>query len=282
MGLQVEEGNFKGYEGSELFFQTWPQSKPKAVILGIHGLGEHADSYRLLAEGLQDTGYQLFFSDLRGHGRSAGKRGVGTIDEFVRDIKVFTPLVQAKFPDLPFFFLAHSMGGLVLLKLLIRHGSLGASGAVLSSPLLGVAVEVSGIKKGAAQWLSKLTPNLTMNNEIPPENLTHYKKVIERNETDHWRHDRISPLLYTSMLRNMEYVFNRPDKIQLPLLMQQAGDDLVVSAPKAIELFGHLTMADKELITYDGYYHEIYNEIWREKPIGDLVRWLDRHLKVKS
>ncbi len=283
MGLQVEEGNFRGYDGAELFFQTWtPQVNTQSVILGIHGLGEHGDSYRLLAEGLQNSPYQLIFSDLRGHGRSSGKRGVATIDEFVRDIKMFQVVVKEKFPGLPFFFLAHSMGGLVLLKLLIRHGDLGCKGVVLSSPLLGVAVAVPAIKKNSARLLAKITPHLTMFNEINPEHLTHNKKVIEYNETDHWRHDRISPVLFVEMLRNIDYVFARSDKITSPILLQQAGDDLIVSQPKGAQLFELLKIKDKQRIVYDGYYHEIYNEIWREKPIGDLINWLNAHGGIKS
>ena len=52
MEQQVQEGVFKGYDGAELFFQTWFKAKPKAIILGIHGLGEHSDAYKPLAEGL--------------------------------------------------------------------------------------------------------------------------------------------------------------------------------------------------------------------------------------
>src|SRR4029077_4270 len=118
-------GTFEGFDGSELFFQTWPVANPKAVVIGIHGLGEHADTYKRLAIGLQNSPYQLIMSDLRGHGRSSGKRGVGTVDEFVLDNKLFVNVVKQRFSHLPFFFLGHSMGGLVLSKLLIRNGDLG-------------------------------------------------------------------------------------------------------------------------------------------------------------
>src|SRR5690349_8061237 len=104
MGVTIEEGHFKGYDGSELFFQTWPQTSCRAAILGIHGLGEHSNSYRLLAEGLSGSGFQLIMSDLRGHGQSTGKRGVGSIDDFVLDIKLFHTVVKERFADVPLFF----------------------------------------------------------------------------------------------------------------------------------------------------------------------------------
>src|ERR1019366_3195305 len=114
MTASVEEGTFKGFDDAELFFQTWPVTMPKVIILGIHGLGEHSGSYKYLAQGLEKTPYQLIMSDLRGHGRSAGKRGVGSIDEYILDNRLFVNVVRNRFPNLPFFFLGHSMGGLVL------------------------------------------------------------------------------------------------------------------------------------------------------------------------
>lgn len=276
--MNVQEGHFQGYDGLELFFQTWPQKNTKAILLGIHGLGEHVDSYRLLAEGLNDSPFQLIMSDLRGHGRSLGKRGCGSIDDYVKDVKLFHTSVQERYPDVPIFFLGHSMGGLVLLKFLIRQGDQGALGAVLSSPLLGVAVEVAAFKKKSAGFLSSVLPNLTLSNEIPNEHLTHFKDVVKYNETDTLRHDRISPLLYTSILSSIDYVFSRSEIIQCPLFMQVAGDDLLVSKAKALEVFEKLKTKDREKKVYNGYYHEIYNEIWREKPISDLKDWLSLRL----
>ena len=273
----IEEGTFKGFDDAELFFQTWPVSAPKSIILGIHGLGEHSGSYKYLAQGLEKSPYQLIMSDLRGHGRSAGKRGVGSIDEYILDIRLFVNVVQKRYPNLPFFFLGHSMGGLILTKLLIRNGSMGALGAVLSSPLYGVTVKVSAIKEKSATFLNAIAPNMTLANEIPNENLTHDKAIVEEYENDHLRHNRITPKLYTNMVESFDYVFKNADKITLPILMQQSGDDKVVSQPKAEELFNLLTTRDKEKIVYEGYYHEIYNESGRQKPFTDLIRWLDKH-----
>jgi acylglycerol lipase len=279
MDTTIEEGTFEGFDGSELFFQTWPHEAPRAIILGIHGLGEHTDSYKRLAQGLKSAPVQLMMSDLRGHGRSEGKRGVGSIDEFVLDIKLFVKVVRQRFPNLPFFFLGHSMGGLVLIKLLIRNGSMGASGAIFSSPLLGVAVKIPVIKEKSAGFLSKIVPNLSLSNEIPREHLTHDRAVIDEYNSDHLRHDRISPRLFVDILSNFDYVFQNKDKITLPILMQQAADDFVVSQKRAEEFFDLLPSQDKEKIVYQGFYHEIYNEVGRQKPFSDLIKWLQKHMR---
>lgn len=277
MNLTTEEGIFKGYDDSELYYQTWPKDH-KALLVGIHGLGEHSGSYRYLVDGLKDSPYQLVMADLRGHGRSSGKRAVGTIDQYILDTKLFLEEIKKHFPQVPFFFLGHSMGGLILTKFLIRNGNLGALGAVFSSPFYGVAMKVPAIKAKAAGILASLTPRLTLSNEIVLSDLTHDPGCVEFHENDHWRHDRISAQLYMEMMKSIDYVFENHDQLQLPVLYQIAGADKVVSSKRTQEYFELLTCEDKTKYVYEGFYHEIYNEKERSKPIGDLIQWLDKRV----
>ena len=50
--------------------------KPKAVMSLVHGFGEHCMRYVPMAEDLNAQGIAVVAIDLRGHGRSEGKRGV--------------------------------------------------------------------------------------------------------------------------------------------------------------------------------------------------------------
>ncbi len=36
---------------------------------------------------------------------------------------------------------------------------------------------------------------------------------------------------------------------------------------------------EKQLIVYEGFYHEIFNEIGREKVFSDLIGWMDSIIK---
>ncbi|MCC6278044.1 MAG: lysophospholipase [Oligoflexia bacterium] len=279
MSIEINEGHFNGFDGQDLFFQVWPEPQPQALVVGVHGLGEHCESYRRLAEGLKGSGYQLCMSDLRGHGRSSGRRGVGSLDEFVQDIMIFIGEMRRLYPQLPIFILGHSLGGLVVLKTLIKHSDLNIKGVALSSPLLGVTVEIPTWKRKSAQLLSKVAPNLTLFNEIPHKNLTHDWDVVQALGQDHLRHDRISPRLFVDMLASMDFVMANAEKIRQPILIQQAGEDLVVSRPKTEAFFEKLQAPDKELIVYDGYFHEIYNELGRPRVFEELKRWFKKHLK---
>ncbi len=277
MNNSVEEGVFRSFDGTELFFQTWPATRPKAVVIGVHGLGEHVAGYNFLAQAIGVHEYQLTMFDHRGHGKSEGNRGVGSIDDFVLDLKMFIQAVKAMHPGSPIFLLGHSMGGLVLTKFLIRNGLTGAKAAIFSSPLLGVTVDIPAWKKKSAGFLSKVAPNMTLNNEIPNKNLSHDFEVIKSYERDHLRHDRISTSLFINMLDTIEFVFKNVDKMPEKVLYQVAGEDLVVSRPEAERFFNLIPGNKKKIIVYEKYYHEVYNEVGRQKVFTDLIDWLNQN-----
>jgi len=63
-------------------------------------------------------------------------------------------------------------------------------------------------------------------------------------------------------------------KIKTPLLMQLAEQDEIVDFQRAYEWFDACKTQDKKRIVYKGFYHEIYNEKDRQKPISDMIGWL--------
>lgn len=73
--------------------------------------------------------------DLTGFGYSGGPRGCATIEILQND--VISLLTHAN-PDLPLFMYAHSMGGLITIKLILDRPEINISGCVITSPLLSL------------------------------------------------------------------------------------------------------------------------------------------------
>jgi alpha-beta hydrolase superfamily lysophospholipase len=42
-------------------------------------------------------------------------------------------------------------------------------------------------------------------------------------------------------------------------------------------LYQRVSSSDKTLKTYDGFYHEIMNEIGKEAVLNDIGAWMDAH-----
>jgi alpha-beta hydrolase superfamily lysophospholipase len=53
--------------------------------------------------------------------------------------------------------------------------------------------------------------------------------------------------------------------------------DPIAHPERARQVFERLGSADKLLRTYDGFLHEVLNEVGKEQVIQDLVEWLNAH-----
>ncbi len=121
--MNHREGTFRGHGGLELYYQCWrPEGTPLAVLVLIHGFGEHSGRYMNVVNHLVPRGYAIWSFDHRGHGRSPGRRGfVRTWDEFREDIRLFLEMVRQQEGGLPVFLMGHSMGGLMVLEYALHH-----------------------------------------------------------------------------------------------------------------------------------------------------------------
>lgn len=283
--VRRKEGYVAARDGLKLYYQVWHSDQRPAegkayTIVVTHGLGEHSDPYCRLGEAMALAGHEVLAWDLRGHGRSDGKRAViDSFNDFANDLKDVISAASER--GKPVVILGHSMGGLITCRYLIDNPSAKLSGFVLSSPLVGIAVEIPRLKEAAGRWLGKFFPELTLFNEIKFSDLTHDRAVIAEFEIDTLRHDRVSTRLYLEILGALDFVPARASKITLPALVQQAGADRIVSRPRTEEFFTHLGSEDKTLHVYEGFCHEIYNETERARPFADLTKWLALREKTK-
>ncbi len=283
--LERHEAFLSGQQENDLFYQTWTLPHPaEGTVVISHGLAEHSDCYHRLALNLGDWGWNTVAWDLRGHGQSSGKRGcVSNILEMSRDLRTLSQLVtQSPETTEPLVLFGHSLGGQICLRGLLEYGNMGFSALVLSSPALGLKVKVPAYKERLARWVSDWIPELTMHNELDYRDLSRDENQLRAYETDPLRHDKISPRLYLGMLENFEEIPKRAQDIQIPTLMQLAGQDRIVDSHAAQRLFEQMGSELKVLRIYHDSHHEIYNDFDRDEALKDLKDFLSRIKKQKS
>lgn len=276
------EGYFNGHHNLKNFFQTWEKENSTGSIIFTHGQGEHSESYHRLVDFFHDDQWNFFGMDLRGHGRSEGKRGYAEhFNDYSRDYEIFLKhLFSSKIKSGPVVLLAHSMGGMIQLKFLSESYSVTQypliKAQVCSNPLLGFSVSVPRLKEIGAELLAKFLPQVTLWNELTNKMLTRDQAVIKEFESDVLRHDVISPQVYFGMKENMSFLFDRASRITLPTLFQVAEHDPVVSSAAVKDYFERLGSSQKRILVYgDEARHEIYNDIIRNQVYQDLKKYLD-------
>lgn len=276
--LKRLEGHFKGYDQTDLFYQTWTPDKVRGLVVMTHGLAEHSDCYHPLASRLAEDGWKVFSWDMRGHGRSEGKRGfVRHISNYVDDLDCLYKLVAKEREGLNLIMFGHSMGGLVTMRYL-ETMRVDATALALSSPALGLSIQVPKLKEQLARIAINWIPTLTLHNEIKYEDLSRPEEMQKFYRADTLRHDKVSPGLFLSMLESFPIARDEAASLQLPVIMQLAGDDRVVSSQASREVFELLPNKKNRLIVYPESLHEIFNCIDREAAIVDLKKFISPYL----
>ncbi len=279
--LPKTTGEFAGSDGVKIFYRHYPAESERARLVIAHGLGEHSSRYGNVIERMLPMGISVWVPDHRGHGQSEGTRGhVLNFMQYLTDLRAMIELARDGMAgDCKCFLLGHSMGGLIAIHYAQRFPEL-IDGVLASSPALGMVIEVPAAKKILGLFMSYFWPSLTMGNDLDASKISHDQDVVRAYQNDPLVHDRVSTRFFTELMAAMKSVNQQASSLQVPILMQVAGDDHLVNARTAGQFFEKLEVPDKTLYVYEGLYHEIYNELeaQRKPVLKDLEDWLEKRL----
>src|SRR3972149_10091478 len=115
--MEILEWNWKSRDNLVMYAQVWqPPGAVKAVVCLVHGLGEHIGRYPHVGAALSEKGFALAGFDLRGHGKSQGRRGhAPSLNVYFDDIDFFLEQVAERFHGSPCFLYGHSLGAILTL-----------------------------------------------------------------------------------------------------------------------------------------------------------------------
>ncbi|RUR66763.1 alpha/beta fold hydrolase [Variovorax guangxiensis] len=255
--------------------------RARAVVVVVHGLGEHAGRYHGLAECLHEWGFAVWAHDHYGHGESSGPRG-GLPSELrlVDDLALVIDDARRENPGLPVVLLGHSLGGLVVASLIAR-GVRHVNAAVLSSP--GLDPGLNGFQKLLLAVLPRIAPDLRVGNGLDDNYLSHDPAVVQAYRDDPLTHDRIGGRLARFLAYEGEAVQQRAANWPVPTLLLYAGDDRLVR-PAASRAFAAAAAPSGkvEAQCFDTLYHEIFNELEADPVFEALQRWLNRRFPQRA
>ncbi|MGB0849153.1 MAG: lysophospholipase, partial [Thiolinea sp.] len=258
-----------------IFHQSWlPEGEANAVIVLVHGLGEHSGRYQNVINSLVPRGYAIHALDHLGHGRSDGvRKHVNRFDDFIETLHTFSGMVRAQYAGQPIFLLGHSMGGLIASRYLLEHQA-EFNGAILSAPALKVDDSVTPLLIWIGRILSVLLPRYGV---IPMGSamLSRDPAVVQAYLDDPLVYSgKTTARLAAEIVTTMNYVRGRMQTINLPVLILQGSADRIVHPEGAQAFHAGIDSDDKTLKVYEGWYHELFNEPEREAVLTDVLHWL--------
>lgn len=264
---------------SRLYHQAWlPANAPRAVIVLVHGLGEHSGRYAYLARHCVDRGFAVHTLDHYGHGRSEGLRGhVERFSVYLDGVRALLAEVRRQHSGAPLFLLGHSMGGLIAAAFL-REAQSEFRASVLSGPALKSDAAPPALVLWLNRLLSWLAPTAPMI-ALDPAGVSRDPEVVRAYVSDPLvHHGKVSARLIAEMMAVMNDTLAGAADIDLPLLILHGEQDVLTSPAGSRELHARAASADKTLKLYPGLYHEIFNEPEKDAVLTEMTDWLEAHL----
>jgi alpha-beta hydrolase superfamily lysophospholipase len=276
---ETTQAPFTLRDGLNLALYDWPlpmRWRPRAVVLIVHGLGEHAWRYDPVAHRLNEWGFCVRSYDQRGHGESGGARGVLPDDDALLDdlaeVLEDTRRHIAEPWSCPLILMGHSMGGLVAATF-VQRGMARVDGLVLSSPAFDAGI--GWLQKKLINLLYRHAPNFALSNGLDASKISHNTATVEAYRKDPLVHDRISARLANFIDSNGPRVVAAAPRWTVPTLLMFAGADRLVRPAGSRAFAAAAPTGQVHTQAFEGLYHEIFNEADPSAVFGTLKAWLD-------
>jgi alpha-beta hydrolase superfamily lysophospholipase len=272
IAITHREAVFRGAGGTELYWQAWRPEQPRAVLINVHGLGDHSALYPRLVDWLPGKEVAVYAFDARGNGRSPGKRGhVDRWSLFREDLRRFVQLVSDHEQVSP-VLLGHSLGGLAVLDYALAYPET-IRGVAAAAPVLG-SIGTPPPLLWAAWILSRVWPSFTLETGLDLSGLARDPAVIRTVLDDPLFHRRASGRLATEVLGTIASVHARSATLAVPVLIQHGTTDRMVSIDGSRRLATGPAAARVRLREYDAL-HALYADEGYEERLTDLATWME-------
>mgnify|MGYP001766656216 CR=1 FL=1 len=253
-----------------------PGEQMRALVILVHGLGEHINRYKHVSEFLNVHDIGFTGLDLPGHGKSGGSRGhiknFSLTDEMIDTIIAET---GKTFPGIPVFIYGHSLGGLIVLDYLLRKNP-SVRGAIVTSPWLKLSFEPSGLKVFLASVFGVILPGFIQPSGLVTGDLSHDQAVVDAYISDPLVHDKISAGLFSSAISTSKSTLSNAGKLDTSLLLMHGSDDRICSPEGSREFISKAKNVEFKI--WEGGFHELHNETFKSEVLDHILSWINKHL----
>lgn len=275
-----ETHQWQGADGKAVFGQIWQpeaDTKVRAVICLVHGLGEHSSRYKHFAQFMGQKGIAVVAADLRGHGQSEGRRGdVAAFSVFYDQIDQLLAEADRRFSGLPRFIYGHSLGGNIVTNYtLLRRPRV--NGVIVSAPWLRTPQPVPAAKMQLAKMMRYIYGGYREDNGLNVGQLARVPAVVEAYKNDPLVHRQISVRLFWEGYNAGQYALAHAQDLQLPMLLMHGTADGMTDHLASREFAAQ----NPRFVTYkewEGFYHELHNEAEQNEVMQTVVGWIEKRL----
>lgn len=241
------------------------ESGCRTWLIMTHGIGENLERHQYLIPLLSQY-FNILLYDLRGHGKSTGKRAyIDNFSQFYDDLNQVIRFVFEKYKAQDYILFGHSMGALITAGFVQRAQYKKAPSCVfLSAPPAGVRDPLGRLLIWSPSFISKSISNIPISvplkGLVDLKKLSHDGRVYQSYLSDENNCLSLHTKLLLQMIKEAKSVFSRPLRCSASLYVAWGSDDQVISPAALRDYFSYLEKGAKTL-EIEGGYHELHNEI---------------------
>lgn len=263
--------------GVAIFGRCYEPESLKAVVVLVHGFGEHSGRYREdVIPAILECGLAVVVYDNIGHGKSGGKRGHCPSYEALLDIlKDVILKAESLFPRKPVFLYGHSMGGNLVLNYVLRRKN-EIKGIVATSPYLRLAFEPPKWKMTLGRVLLNIYPSLTMPSGLDANGISRIPGEVKNYKSDPLIHDMVSPMFSFPVIDAGEWAIENADKLEIDTLLLHGSGDPVIDY-RGTEEF-HNNSNKTQFQVFEGAYHELHYDHCATEMLEVVQNWFGQRV----
>lgn len=279
--MQYSENYYKTKDKKKLFIRSWfPSDHTSLMVIFLHDIGEHSGRYESWAKQFIDNDIAVYAMDIRGHGKSEGKRGhVDNFDVLLKDIKLLISNVEKEHPNLPILIYGQGLGGNLALYYGLNKKA-NVDGLIITSPWLRSSRKVNDKHGLYLSFVGKYLPKISLKYIRPTSNLTNDATILKNYFSDPLSHNKITVKTLNTIEESGNVITSRKYKINLPVLLMHGTSDNLTSSNETLK-FGE-NSSNMEVKIWKGKYHELHTDINKTEVFEFIKKWIDSNVQIPS
>jgi len=276
----VANERFVSFDGAELGLTAWlppDGAEPRAVIIGLHGMNDYANTFYLAGPWFAERGVALYAYDARGFGRSPN-RGIWAGERLMtEDLRTAVRVARRAHPGATVAVVGDSMGGAAAIA------TFGAEGAPNVDRLILVAPAVWGWSTlpdhyALTLWLGAHT--FPWRAVEPPRNVTrrisasdNREALLQAGRAPHMIWSTRIDALY-GLVSLMETAHERAARLDGEVLFLYGANDQIIPRQSAIAAARRLPRSARTAY-YENGWHWLLRDLQREVVYADILAFIE-------
>ncbi|KAF9291794.1 hypothetical protein BGZ68_002173 [Mortierella alpina] len=287
---QVKNNWAKSADDSiHIFTKTWHPIgvSVHSVVVFIHDIVEHCERYQPLFALFAGKGIEVQSFDLPGFGETGARADAlgitGGYDVLLKEIDNALDRALTSRPSKPIFLMGHGMGGALVLNYVCGLGRRISSlaGIMVSAPYLKPAISGAGTRfPSTYNRLGKWYPNISVNFQVSPQELTRDHAEQERHHGDGLIRDSVSLRCLGDMIYQGQKLLRKRWKQfppALPTLILHGTDDPICSykaTSTLITLLQKLEPVNLKFKSWKGNKHDPHWDLDADAVRSEYIHWI--------